>query len=211
MKLLAKLLILPLVGLLLSGCGLMTPSDYSEDSISVYTPRTSSHAPSSSSEKSPNAQPSASPAIPSSNPYSSTADYYWMPYWASLPFFAYEKSPTDDYDAYLGKWEKGAAYVWEFNSDREEKITFAVMARMSYDGHAEKTLFVDHTTMNQNDTFEQNADNDGTPRLTVDLNGWEQPPTNHERYDCFLNTSEWRPLPLLEYVWINKGYNRIAI
>lgn len=114
----------------------------------------SSAAPSSQApQPSSSAAPSSSVA-PSSSQEEVTELYYAQP-------FGFE-----------GKWEKDHEYSWTFDvKENHAEMTFAFGAMMTSSSHGNRSLFTNHDGASAEDTFESNAANDGTPRITVTVNG----------------------------------------
>lgn len=74
-----------------------------------------------------------------------------------------------------GKWDKGATYKWTFDiKEAHQEMTFAFGAQMSSSSHGTRSLYTDHNGASSSDSFESNEANDGTPRITLTVNGAEQ-------------------------------------
>ena len=129
----------------LAGCG-NKPSD---------NPSSSSKAPVTSSSSGE----SASPSSASSAPVVEDDKYYALP-------FGYD-APT--------KWEKGHEYKWTFDvKENHAEMEFAFGAQMSSSSHSDRSLYTNHEGASTQDPFESNEANDGTPRITLKVNGVQQ-------------------------------------
>ena len=116
----------------------------------------------------------------SSNPEEESDEKYY-----SLPFNA------EDPEAAPEKWTKGGEYKWTFDVKEDHiGMTFAFGAMMSSSSHSTRTLFTDHNGASTDDKFESNEANDGTPRITVTVNGANQCLTRDSYGDAGLGTSE---------------------
>ena len=163
----SKILIaLACIGLLVTACGAK------QESSEVPSSNAQSQAPSSV------APSSAAPS--SSQPSDEEGDYKFY----SLPF-------GNDVPDGGDKWEKGKEYKWTFDvKEAHKEMTFAFGAQMSSSSHTTRSLFTNHDGASSSDSFESNAANDGTPRITLKVNGETQCLTRATYEEAGLDSSE---------------------
>ena len=167
----------------LAGCG----KEPAESPSSSKAP-TSASASASSADKS-----SSSAAASTEDPL---ADKYY-----SLPF-GYDE-PT--------KWEKGHEYKWTFDvKENHAKMEFAFGAEMSNDSHSTRSLYTNHEGASSSDPFESNAANDGTPRITVKVNGVEQTIYDTTYGDAGLTTTELNYFRVAQFA-VKKGNVEVSM
>lgn len=130
-----------------------------------------------SSSQTPEPSSSAAPSSTSSSASSSQAEETELYY--SKPF------------GYEDKWEKGHEYTWTFEVKEDHaEMTFAFGAQMSSDSHSDRSLFTNHNGASSSDAFESNEANDGTPRLSLKVNGEEMCLTRDTYGEAGLDTSD---------------------
>ena len=172
-----------------------TPSSSSSSSSS------SSTRPSSSSTPAPSSSSSSTPAEPTR-----PATYAGFAYWA------YEGSTRGEDFHEDVKWDKGATWTWTFTANKAvENAWLTIGAKMTNSSHADRTLFTNSNGASSSDAFESNPENDGTPRLNVNLNGEDKDLTNTKTYGDVLSTDEYRDLDLVHPVNIKEGRNVLKI
>ena len=178
--------------------------------------------PSSEATSQPSQQSSSQPSQASSQSSSSSARTS-----SSSSVFSSEQTTTDTYmklyfNDYVGspspstttpnKWEKGKTYTWKFKADKAyDRVTMNIGAQMTADSHSSRTLFTDHNGADSSDTFESDAANDGTPRITIKANGVAYEIENHETYSASgLTTSGINYMKLTSFP-LKEGENEISM
>ena len=166
-------------------------------------PTTSAPAPSSSSQPRPSS--SSTP-----RPSSSTAPVVQEKY-LSVPFFSYEGSANPEATNTV-KWEKNFTYTWKFNVDRAfESVELALGAQMSSSSHSDRTLFTNSSGADSSDTFESDSSNDGTPRLSITVNGVNYDITNRRTYgESGLSNSSLNYMRITSFP-LNEGANTVSV
>lgn len=110
-----------------------------------------------------------------------------------------------------GKWGKGKEYKWTFSVPKHyTKVVFAVGAQMSSSSHGDRSLYTNHEGASSNDSFESDAANDGTCRITLKVNGVQQEVT-HDTYEAAgLTNSEMNYFKLAEFA-VNAGDVEVSL
>ena len=171
------------VGLLITGCN--KPASSSENKPASSSGNASTQSQPSSQSNNPST--SSTPAV--------VETFYEVP-------FGDANSALNGSD---GKWGKGAEYSWTFNVPKNyKKVQFAVGAKMSSSSHSDRSLYTNHEGASSNDSFESNAANDGTCRITVKANGVEQTVAQTSYGDAELNTDEFTYYRVSEFA-VNAG------
>ena len=128
----------------------------------------------------------------------------------ALPFNYFEGSTHSESDVW--KWDKGADFKWTFNLPQAyDVVTLYIGAQMSSSSHRSRTLLTNHEGADSSDSFESNAENDGTPRLSVKANGVDYKLSNTATYgDSGLTDSEINYLGVASFP-VNAGENVIIM
>ena len=194
-----------LAALGLASCGGAPESSSSSQSTGPTT------NPSSSSSTRPSSSSTPAPSSSSSTP-STPVEPTRPATYAGFAYWAYEGSTRGaDFHEDV-KWEKGATWTWTFTANKAvENAWLTVGAKMTSSSHASRTLFTDSNGADSSDAFESNPENDGTPRLSVNLNGEDKALTNTKTYGDVLSTDEYRDLDLVHPVSIKEGKNVLKI
>ena len=199
-----KLLVLASSLILLTACGGAPESS----SSSTPTPSSSSSSSSSSSTR----PSSSSTPAPSSSSSSTPAEPTRPATYAGFAYWAYEGSTRGEDFHEDVKWDKGATWTWTFTANKAvENAWLTIGAKMTNSSHADRTLFTNSNGASSSDAFESNPENDGTPRLNVNLNGEDKDLTNTKTYGDVLSTDEYRDLDLVHPVNIKEGKNVLKI
>ena len=149
------LMALACLGLLITGCNKTT-----ESKSESAAPATTSAQTSKSTTTSKPAASSPSKSSSSSKPVEQETGNEGEEEYIAWPF------------GYNDKWEKGKEYKWTFDvKAAHQEVTFAFGAQLSNSSHSSRTLYCDHNGASSSDPFESNAENDGTPRLSLKVNG----------------------------------------
>ena len=128
----------------------------------------------------------------------------------ALPFNYYKGSTRSESE--VDKWDKGFDYEWTFNLDKAyDVVTLYIGAQMSSSSHGTRTLFTNHNGADSSDSFESNEANDGTPRLSVSVDGVAYALNNTATYsECGLTDSDINYLQLTSFP-VKAGANKIVV
>ena len=166
-------------------------SSSSVQSSSSQSSSSSSKSSSSSTYSSSSSTPSSSSSTPSSSSSSQSTSH--VPVEQDELYYEVEFGNSGKNDS-GGKWGKGVTYSWTFtNCEAQHNACFAIGAKMTSSTHADRTLFTNHVDASSSDAFESNAANDGTPRITVKMNGTTLDLFTYTYGDSGLNTTSFEP------------------
>ena len=187
MKKTSFLMALACFGLLITAC------NPGSNSGSESKPASSSGAASTSSKPSTSSTPT-----PSSSSVAPDPETYY-----SAPFEAGYETAT--------KWAKGHEYKFTFSVPKHyTKVVFAFGAQMSSSSHSDRSLYTDHNGASDSDPFESNADNDGTCRIALKVNGVAQEVTHDTYGEAGLTNSEVNYFKVAEF-GVNAGTVEVSM
>ena len=156
-------------------------------------PASSSGAASTSSKPSTSSTPT-----PSSSSVAPDPETYY-----SAPFEAGYETAT--------KWAKGHEYKFTFSVPKHyTKVVFAFGAQMSSSSHSDRSLYTDHNGASDSDPFESNADNDGTCRIALKVNGVAQEVTHDTYGEAGLTNTEVNYFKVAEF-GVNSGTVEVSM
>ena len=187
MKKTSFLMALACFGLLITAC------NPGSNSGSESKPASSSGAASTSSKPSTSSTPT-----PSSSSVAPDPETYY-----SAPFEAGYETAT--------KWAKGHEYKFTFSVPKHyTKVVFAFGAQMSSSSHSDRSLYTDHNGASDSDPFESNADNDGTCRIALKVNGVAQEVTHDTYGEAGLTNTEVNYFKVAEF-GVNSGTVEVSM
>ena len=187
MKKTSFLMALACFGLLITAC------NPGSNPGSESKPASSSGAASTSSKPSTSSTPT-----PSSSSVAPDPETYY-----SAPFEAGYETAT--------KWAKGHEYKFTFSVPKHyTKVVFAFGAQMSSSSHSDRSLYTDHNGASDSDPFESNADNDGTCRIALKVNGVAQEVTHDTYGEAGLTNTEVNYFKVAEF-GVNSGTVEVSM